>query len=91
MLRIWPWRRYTKRMELDPTKVQKLLNQLNKGKNGPWVPLDGYRALTVLEFQSDKSATFNPSEGIPLKVFINVKTGEIKIYHVNFLRPDNVG
>lgn len=85
---LW-FRRYTIRMEIQ-SKIDEILKELNGGKiTGTWMAIPGNHALTVVNFNG-KEANFNPGSGIPLKVFINVKTGEIKIYHATvFLKDDN--
>ena len=73
----------------DVEKVQKLLNELNAKEAplhglggafaGPWVHIQGYFAITGFDFKEGGNI-FNPSFGVPVKVFMNNKTGEIKIY-----------
>lgn len=44
-----------------------------------WQEFPGYTALTKFEFNNG-AAVFTPSSGIPIKAFLNTKTGEIKTY-----------
>lgn len=72
----------------DTTKVQKKVDELNskeKPGNQGWTALNGYNALTRFEFgDSTKGATFYPSSGIPVKVFINAADGEIRVFPATF-------
>lgn len=73
----------------DQDKINKILKSLNKGKlDGDWIEAKGNHALTVVEFDG-KNANFMPGAGIPLKAFINTKTGEIKSYHANTVLRDS--
>jgi hypothetical protein len=70
-------------MTEDPDKVQKITDYLNRNYKAskPWVAIADFHALTKFEYGiSDKGPTFYPSSGIPMKAFINIKTGEIKLY-----------
>jgi len=50
-----------------------------------WQKIDGYHALTKFEY-NDGSPLFNPSTGIPLKAFLNIRTGEIKTFVASIFR-----
>ena len=73
----------------DTQKIQQKLNELNSKESplfhlggqfaGPWVHVAGYFALTGVDLKEGGS-TFNPSFGVPVKVFMNNKTGEIKTF-----------
>lgn len=77
-------------MEVDPQKIQQQVNALNVDTPGQiWIVLDGFSALTTVEFKDDGPATFDPSRGLPLKTFINTVTGEVKIFHANMFKADN--
>jgi len=64
----------------DPEKIRRKIQELNRD-GGDWVEAEGNHALTKVEgeFRGGK-VTFFPSSGIPLKVFISRRTGEIKIF-----------
>lgn len=64
----------------DPVKVAAKLNALNTNGVALWVAADGYNAITRMELQDDGSIAFNPSVGVPTKVFVNQATGEIKLF-----------
>lgn len=77
--------RYTEIMEApqeNPQKVQLKVAELNRGLSTPqWVPADGLSALTGFKYGlKNDDAEFLVSTGIPVKVFFNNRTGEVKIY-----------
>ena len=90
---IWNWlkRRYTADMELDSEQIQKQLRRLNKGLKVPvWFPVDlDYYALTAVQVDPDGKTEFFPGKGLPGKVFINEKTGEMRIFHINAFKVDS--
>ena len=66
-------------------KINDIIKLLNKQDtdNPFWdVVPTGYYALTEVEILSsgNKRATFMPNRGIPVKVFVNTKTGEVKTF-----------
>lgn len=61
-------------------KVQEIIDQLNAGQPGTWVAPDGVHALTRVTKDGDKFFSFNPGSGIPVKVFFNQASGEIRLY-----------
>ena len=82
---IWKLKRYTKRMEapqVNPTKVQQKVDELNnESKIGQWIPSDGLSAMTGFKYGfSDNDSQFLVGSGIPVKIFFNNKTGEVKIF-----------
>lgn len=84
------FRRYNSYME-SQAKVEALLKTLNRGKvQGEWIAAPGNNALTIVEINGTE-ANFNPSSGMPLKAFININTGEIKIYHASVFMKDTDG
>lgn len=67
---------------IDPTKVQQKLNELNAAGNpgAPnWIVSEGLKAVTSMSLEGEK-ITFNPNAGIPLKVFVNITSGEVKLF-----------
>jgi hypothetical protein len=67
---------------INPKMVQEKLTELNSlGHPGApyWISPDGLNALTTMT-NDGGVATFNPSNGIPLKIFVNTLSGEIKIF-----------
>jgi len=66
----------------NQTKVQLKVSELNTGLNPPqWVAADGLSALTGFKFgKGDNDAQFLGGSGIPVKVFFNNTTGEVKIF-----------
>lgn len=56
-------------------------NWLNTHHGGPgWVPVDGFFTATNLSFKLDSTPVFNPNAGYPLKLFVNTRTGEVKMF-----------
>lgn len=50
-----------------------------------WAEIPGYFALTKFDYpnEDNSGAVFNPSFGVPVKVFMNTETGEIKTFSGN--------
>jgi len=62
--------------------VQNKVTELNAtGMPGApnWIATDGLRTLTGMNVENEV-ITFTPNNGIPLKVFVNTESGEIKIF-----------
>lgn len=77
-------------MEIQ-SKIDEVLKKLNSGTiRGEWIAVPGNHALTIVDFNG-KDANFNPGSGMPLKAFINVNTGEVKIYHASVFFKDRHG
>ena len=72
----------------DPLKVQQKINDLNsndpQGALKPWIHYSGYFALTRVELNDGVGPVFNPSIGIPMKVFTHQLTGEIRMFPSQF-------
>lgn len=70
----------------DPEKIKSKLKELGEG----WVEANGYHALTSVEYskQNPNGSTFNPARGIPLKVFVNPSSGEIKSFLADSFEKD---
>lgn len=47
---------------------------------GPWIPIDGFTAIITSIPGPNRTATYNPSLGYPLKSFVNTSTGEVKSF-----------
>ena len=60
----------------DPAKISLKIRELGVG----WQEAEGYHALTRVEYGRNQPAVFNPASGIPLKIFVNITTGEIKMF-----------
>lgn len=75
----------------DPQKVAKKIVDLNNASwresgsppmaRAPqvWQEFTGYNALTKFDFNNG-APIFHPSVGIPLKAFLNIVTGEVKLF-----------
>ena len=78
-------RRYTNKVE-NPYKVDARLKQLNKGlSNKPWVAIPGFNVMTGITF-TPQGPYFNSTSGYPVKVFVNIVTGEVKTYSAEFFK-----
>lgn len=67
---------------IDPAKVLAKVNELNtEGNEGApnWIAAEGLRALILMSINDGKTA-FDATQGVPLKIFANTQTGEIKIF-----------
>lgn len=53
---------------------------------GTWNAIEGYFALTGFEFDKGNGNVFNPSFGVPVKVFMNTTTGEIRVFSAYFFQ-----
>jgi len=74
----------------DLIKVQEKIKELSKGKPGKWIPFSGFHALTKFEFgEGGKSPTFHPDSGVPLKIFVNVETGELRAFPAKVFEKEN--
>lgn len=77
------------------TKVEKVIEELNYEEvrkeapgtladggawQGSWEAEPGYFAVTAFNATGPKQGEFIPSLGVPLKVFTNRRTGEVKLY-----------
>jgi hypothetical protein len=63
----------------DQIKIQAKIAELTKQFGGNWSPVDGFTALTNVQFITE-GLIFNPTVGVPIKAFINQDTGEIKTF-----------
>jgi len=66
----------------DPELIRNKLRELNSGETGDWEEITGNHALTSVDgdFRSNSNVVFKPASGIPIKGFLNRRTGEIKIF-----------
>lgn len=78
-----------RRMEVQ-SKIDSKIGELNlESANGDaasvqpvWQYYTGYHALTKFDFNSGKPI-FTPSSGVPVKAFLNTRTGEIRVFSAN--------
>ena len=62
------------------TTIKAILDNLNgPDQTTPWVPLLGVNFLSTAQINPPNEININ-SEGLVLKAFINLNTGEIKTY-----------
>ncbi len=45
-----------------------------------WQPVDGFFTATSLGYEVTGTPVFNGNAGYPLKLFINLRTGEVKMF-----------
>ncbi|MBI3549441.1 MAG: hypothetical protein HY078_10410 [Elusimicrobia bacterium] len=70
--------------EIQRRTLDQVLADLEHGGTGPWVVLEGYFAITSVEVILG-SVNFNPGKGVPMKAFLNTRTGEIRTFAAKFL------
>ncbi len=58
--------------------IQQIIEELNKSGD-KWVPASGVHALTLVN-KNNNDYQFNPASGVLVKVFLNTRTGEIKLF-----------
>ncbi|MCL5673785.1 MAG: hypothetical protein M1407_04115 [Deltaproteobacteria bacterium] len=60
------------------------MNELNSSSSSSpenWIAIDGYHALTSFNFgEGGNQNIFKPDSGVPVKIFMEKKTGEIKLF-----------
>lgn len=61
-------------------KVQDIIDSLNKATGNHWVAASGVHALTNVSKDEAHVVSFNPGRGLPVKVFMNQETNEIRLY-----------
>lgn len=66
--------------QLQPDKIATKLRELNL--NGTWNEVSGLFAVTQVEAKLD-SVAFNPGTGVVVKLFVNTRTGEMKMFPAN--------
>lgn len=80
---LWKWfkGRYTKHVESKP-KVDNFLEKLNKGLKIPvWYEVPNFKLLGDVTYEKGrKNVTVNPDSGYIVKVFVNVSSGEVRMY-----------
>lgn len=72
-------------MEIDPVKLAAKLSELGPG----WIFADGLHALTKVQFENGPDPVFYPSSGIPIKVFMNTDTGEIRMFPIAIFKAED--
>ena len=72
---------------IDPIKVAAKLAELNALNQGTWIEGAGLHAVTQFE-SIDNGVKFNPYVGFPLKIFVNLQTGEVKTYSARAFSVD---
>lgn len=67
-------------MIINSQKIQQKINELNS-QGGSWATFNGTYALTQVDVTKD-SPTFFPASGVPVIIFVNNTTGELKLFPV---------
>ncbi|HYH74947.1 MAG TPA: hypothetical protein VD735_03220 [Candidatus Saccharimonadales bacterium] len=71
----------------DPDKIDKILEMLNKGlKEVEWEDAENYHAMVKANVDENGVLGLDFKEVVVTKLFINLKTGEIKMFHHPFAR-----
>lgn len=68
---------------IDPNKIQQKIIELNAdGQPGApyWIANNSLNTVTTIIRNEDGSLTFNGNSGVPLQIFTNTNTGEIKAF-----------
>jgi hypothetical protein len=64
----------------NPVAINNYIQWLNMTyPPGPWVQIHGWSAITNVTYGQGGAVTFNPTVGFPVKGFINMGSGEVKI------------
>jgi len=75
---------FKKPME-DLKKVEKKRKELGED----WVTTNGFKVLTGFKFLKEKGkGKFFSEKGYPLKAFVNIKTGELRIFAAVLFKKD---
>lgn len=73
----------------DDNKVAAKIAELQKQTGHKWVQATGFYAITGFEFEKpNQSPNFNPAHGVPVKIFIDTVTGEIRTFAASIFRRD---
>jgi hypothetical protein len=68
-------------MNIDPKKVDEVLKKLNGGEvEGDWIAANGFHAMPALKGDDINNLSVINNQGVTVKVFFNVKTGEMRSY-----------
>ena len=82
------FRRYNRHVEdLNAKRIKQILSKLNKGKTGPWQPVEGFNTMLALK-PGFITWDVNNNLGLTVKAFINNITGEIKTYFLDRVKLD---
>ncbi len=75
-------------MKPSQAKIDAKLAELNTGLTpAEWVPIDEQSALMKTEIK-DGNAVFNMGSALVVKTFMNLKTGELKLYPLSIFKED---
>ena len=75
----------------DKAKVDEVISELNGDLKSPiWFPVDGFKLFPNISYKPGrKDVTVTPSSGYPVKLFVNVNTGEVKAYAASLFEVTN--
>ncbi len=69
---------------VDEKKIKAITKELNGGKeDGDWQPAAGLCSLTTVVGDTESGFEFQLGTGIVVKAFMNIKTLEIRTFHIN--------
>lgn len=66
-------------MPQNQTLIDQKIAELSRLTNHIWKEAQGYHALTMVDIRTSGVA-FNPASGIPIKVFVDTVSGELKMF-----------
>lgn len=76
-------------MDVSQEKIAAKLAELNTGLDpAEWVAVDEQSSLMKTEFK-DGNTVFNLGSALVTKVFMNLKTGELKLYPLSIFKENN--
>jgi hypothetical protein len=64
----------------DAKKVQAKVDELSKATGHAWRALPGNHAMTKVVVKSEYNFTFIPDAGMPVKIFVDLVTGEVRTF-----------
>lgn len=75
-------------MDISEEKITAKLTELNTGLNpAEWVAIEEQSALMKTELK-DGNVVFNLGSALITKVFMNLKTGELKLYPLSIFKEN---
>lgn len=85
------WCRFLRKLGIigdmqDPKKIEAKIKDLGAG----WIEVLGYHTVTSIDYtkKNPNASVFNPTKGVPLKVFVNPINGEVKMFLADLFELD---
>ena len=70
----------------NAAKVGAKIVDLQKQTGHKWVHVNGFNAVTGFDYGTGQGANFNPGFGLPVKIFIDTVTGEVKLFSADLFK-----